>query len=146
MLEFCIEMHRENGVASLDMQKMIGAVQCSLAKYRGIVGIIDGDRGEVAASVCLVVAQWWYSADMHLEDRWTFVSEPYRRRPYARHLLDFAKQVAADMHLPLMMGVLSSNRTQAKVRLFERQLPLAGAVFMYNSPLFQDKCGVDLKD
>lgn len=141
MLPFCQEMHDENGVARLNPAKMIGTLQCLLAKYYGIVGIIDGDNGEVAASVGLAVSEWWYSDDQHLEDRWTFVSAPYRRRwgSAARLLIDWAKLAADEMNMPLIMGVMSSHRTVAKIKLFERQLPLAGAVFVHNNPFFAEK-------
>jgi len=37
------------------------------------------------------------------------------------------------MNLPLILGVVSNYRTEAKVKLYERQFPKAGAFFMYNN-------------
>jgi len=132
MMDFMRLMHAENGVMPWDDEAVDNAVKCGLAHYHSIVGIIDGDNGDVAASVGLFMGRFWYTAKPHLEDHWLFVAEPYRRRPLARPLLEFAKRAADKMDTPLLMGVLSETRTAAKCRLYERQLgPSRGAAFLY---------------
>lgn len=134
MMVLLREMHAENGIAPLAEAKIIPPLQCALAQYHGLVGIIDGDDGDIAASVGLFTGEWWYSEDRHLEDRWNFVRAPYRSRRMARPLLEFSKQSAAALGLPLLMGVLSEARTEAKVALYKRQLPYAGAIFLWTPP------------
>jgi hypothetical protein len=36
------------------------------------------------------------------------------------------------MKMPLVIGVISNIRTEAKIKLYERRLPKAGAFFVYN--------------
>lgn len=132
MLEFLKLMHAENGIMPLAMERVIPVLQCGLARYQSLVGVIDGDDGDIAASVGLMIGQYWYSETQHLEDAWNFVRAEYRKRPMARPLIEFAKRAADGLDMPLLMGVLSETRTMAKVRLYERQLKFVGAIFTHH--------------
>ncbi|HQT62612.1 GNAT family N-acetyltransferase, partial [Acidiphilium sp.] len=131
MMAFLRDAHAENGMAPIAEDRVEPVLQCALAQWRGIVGIVDAPDGKIAGAVGLLVGKWWYSHEEHLEDIFTFVREDYRHMKMARPLLDFAKRAARELEMPLLMGVLSTDRTQAKVRLFERKLPMAGALFLY---------------
>jgi putative aminopeptidase FrvX len=50
----------------------------------------------------------------------------------ARKLVEFAKKCSEELNLPLMIGVLSNSRTDAKIKLYERQFgnPV-GTFFLY---------------
>lgn len=123
-------MHQENGVAPLAEDLMQQAMRRGLSRDHAVVGVIEeGDR--LLASVGLFIGRWWYSHSEHLEDLWNFVHPDARRKPMARPLVEFAKSCADALEMPLLMGVLSDERTQAKVRLYQRQLPFVGAVFLY---------------
>jgi hypothetical protein len=70
-----------------------------------------------------------------LEERAIFIPPEYRgvKGGRARRLCEFAKQAAKAMEMPLLIGVLSNHRTEAKVRLYERQFGKpTGAFFLYN--------------
>jgi len=132
MMTFLCKMHEENGVANMDEKRVETVLMCGLARHNAIVGICDGKNGEIAGSAGLFVSEWWYSSDRQLEDRWLFVAPDYRREPIARPLLQFAKNTADGLGIPLLLGVLSDVRTEAKVRLYERQLGKSvGAIFLY---------------
>jgi hypothetical protein len=63
-----------------------------------------------------------------------FVHPDYRaaKGGRARKLVEFAKKVSEKLEMPLMIGVLSNSRTDAKTRLYERQFGNpAGAFFLY---------------
>lgn len=130
MMVLLREMHADNGMAQLAEDKVVPLLQCALAQHRAVVGVIDGPDG-IAASVGLIIGQWWYSHDAHLEDCWNFVREPYRHMRFAQPLIEFSKKAANGMGLPLLMGIMTEKRVEAKVRLYERKLPLAGALFLY---------------
>lgn len=132
MMIFLREMHQENGVASMADDKVSQALMRGLHQDRALVGVIRSE-GAIAASVGLFVGQWWYSYENHLEDLWLFVGASYRRRPMARPLIEFAKTAAVQLQMPLLMGVLSNERTLPKLKLYERQLPHAGGLFLFNS-------------
>lgn len=133
MMTFLRSMHAENGMAPMSETLVSNALARGLSQDRAVVGVIrDGDK--IAASVGLFVGRWWYSEENHLEDLWLYVGENYRRKPFARPLIEFAKKTAATLELPLLMGVLSDERTEGKVRLYQRQLPYKGAIFLWNPP------------
>lgn len=134
MLKFLVEMHDENGMAPLSLDLVVPRLQCLLASHRGIVGIIEAPDRNIAAAVGLIVANWWYSEEEHLEDVFTFVRPQYRHMRMARPLVEFAKVASRRLGMPLLMGVLTEERTEAKVRLYQRQLPLVGALFLYRPP------------
>jgi hypothetical protein len=129
------EMHAENGLAPLDEQKVRNTLMRGLTGDGAIVGIIRSD-GIIAASVGLFISRWWYSEASHVEDLWSFVSENYRKSEYAKNLLVWSKHAAKVLGQPLLMGVLSSERTQAKIKLYQRQLGApVGALFSVGVPL-----------
>ena len=50
----------------------------------------------------------------------------------SKDMIAWSKSIADHFGIPLMMGIVSSERTQAKVRLLKRQLgEPVGAFFMY---------------
>ncbi len=130
MMVLLREMHAENGIAPLDEEKVRQVLIRGLMGHRAIIGVIRGKSG-IEASVGLYIGNWWYSGDEHVEDLWSFVSEPYRRSEHAKALLQWAKHASTFLERPLLMGVLSSERTAAKIKLYERQLgPAIGALFV----------------
>jgi hypothetical protein len=77
----------------------------------------------------------WYSDDRILEEKALFIHPEYRsaKGGRARRLCEFAKRAAEQLEMPLLIGVLSNNRTVAKIRMYERQFGEPnGAFFLYN--------------
>lgn len=138
------QMQRETGITAPDDSKVRGVVQRLIQRQFGVVGVIRG-RDCIEASCGLILSKMWYSDDWHLEDLWCFVGEAYRRSAHAKHLIEFAKKYSTDLSawstrqgekpIPLLMAVMSNDQTAAKVRLYKRQLPEAGAMFLFNSTL-----------
>jgi hypothetical protein len=78
----------------------------------------------------------WYSDANVLEERAIFIHPEFRNAKggRARRLCEFSKRAADTLEVPLMIGVLSNHRTEAKVRLYERQFGKpSGAFFLYNA-------------
>lgn len=98
-----------------------------------IIGAL-GPVGNVEGSLALCITQNWYSDAWHVEELWNFVHPDYRKSNHAKSLIEYSKTVQAQLGLPLMIGILSSDRTQEKVRLYSRRLGApAGAYFVYPS-------------
>jgi GNAT superfamily N-acetyltransferase len=134
MVELLHLMHEENGVASLSVPKMLLALDRGLVRDKAIIGVIEED-GVIKASIGLFIWSWWYSDDMHLEDCWNFVHPEYRKSTHAKSLLTFARKASDDLGIQLLIGILSSDRTAAKIRLYEKIFgPSMGAGFCYPSP------------
>lgn len=119
---------RENGQVPHDMNRILHEFWPALHLDGGIVGIVGPKDGEPEGCILLKVTKFWYGFDNGddarpiLEERWLFVSPEYRAGKVgrARKLCEFAKTTAERMGLPLMIGILSTIRLDAKVRLYER--------------------------
>lgn len=126
------EMHAENGIMPLSERMANGMILNAIRKHGAIGGVI-GPVGTVEAAILLRISQMWYSEDFHLEDYLCYVRPQYRRSTRAKALIEFAKKAAVDLKVPLLIGIASNDRTEAKIRLYRRQLgPQAGALFLYN--------------
>lgn len=142
LMLMCRKLHDENGIGPKmdehmvreEVYKIFGSMgqmeEDQKDRRLGIIAVI-GDGRRIEGSVCLIATRLWYANYWWLEDRWCFVLPEYRKSDNSKQLLLFAKWLAADMGLPLMMSLLSNKRTEAKIRLFERELgPKAGAFFL----------------
>lgn len=126
------KLYYENGAFSVDDEKTMRTIQTATRGEGGIIGIIDGNNGDLAGTIGMQLGQFWYSSDWHVEEFWNFVSPDYRKSDYAKNLIDFAKWCAEKMELVLNIGILSTDRTEAKQRLYARRLQPAGMFFFHN--------------
>jgi hypothetical protein len=130
MMGFLRDMWTENGMARLYPDKVRNFLRRGLVRDNALIGVIRGPK-EIEASVGLFIGEWWYSDEQHVEDFWNFVREPYRRSDHAKALLDFARWAGEQLQRALLMGVLSDERTAAKVRLYQRKFGQPkGAIFV----------------
>lgn len=135
MLDLALRAWEENGINDVNPEKMLGMIRPALYLWQGLVGIIGEPGKKIEGAVLLRLSQMWYSDSWMLEEKAIFVDPAFRsaKGGRARKLCEFSKKVADDLNIPLIIGVLSSHRTEAKVRLYERQFgPPAGAFFLYN--------------
>lgn len=133
----CVQAYEENGWLSINPLKVRIAVERILRRedgdIRGVIGVIDGDPGSrtVVGAVALVLDTFWYSDEWFVSERFCFVAKGHRKTTYAKDLIQFAKWFSDECKLPLEMGVLSTHRTEAKVRLYKRQLKYVGGFFAH---------------
>jgi hypothetical protein len=127
-------MHEENDIFSWDDEKSRNFINQATSRRYGVIGVIENENG-IEAMICLRPDQVWYSSDWFLNEVFNFVHPDYRRSTRAKNLIAFAKNISDEMQLPLILGEVLNPRTEAKVKLYERQFPKAGAFFMYNNNL-----------
>lgn len=135
MLDLALRAWQENGINDVNPEKMLGMIRPALYLWEGLVGIIGEPGGKIEGAVLLRVSQMWYSDSWMLEEKAIFVDPEFRsaKGGRARKLCEFSKKVADELNVPLIIGVLSNHRTEAKIRLYERQFGApAGAFFLYN--------------
>lgn len=129
-------LHEENGLAPVSEAKVLEEIRRATETRGGIIGLIDGDNG-IEASIGLTLSSFWYTDDFHLQERWVYVTPPYRRLDHAKRLLVFGKWVkdemskAAGIEIPLFLGILTRKKLEGKMRLYQRQFPQVGALFAY---------------
>lgn len=135
-------LHDENGLFPICEAKVQAALDRLLRPdqigpddtgTRGFIGVI-GPVGALEACIALVVGSHWYSEEWVLEERLNFVDPAHRSSEHAKTLISYAKHCADQVGCRLVIGVLSTQRTAAKVRLYERQLVPAGAFFVHPAP------------
>lgn len=134
-----LQGHRENGQFNLAPEKVDFFLSRALSPEliaewdtgpRGVIAVI-GDVGKLEALVFVTVSTYWYSNDRHLEEFIVYVDPECRSSGHARALITWMKQQSDMTGLPLIAGVISNERTEAKVRLYQRMLPPIGAFFLY---------------
>lgn len=126
----------EIGLVDPDPERLLQDVWPALNQDRGIVGIICKPGGKAEGGVLLRVGKMWYSNQDVLEERVIFIPPEFRniKGGRATRLCEFSKKAAEDLGMPLLIGVMSSVRTEAKVKMYERQFGKpTGAVFLYNA-------------
>jgi GNAT superfamily N-acetyltransferase len=136
MLELALRAWEENGIKNVNPEKMLGMIKPALYLWQGLCGIIGEPGKKIEGAVLLRTSQLWYSDDWILEEKAIFVDPEFRNAKggRARRLCEFSKRVADGIGIPLLIGVLSNHRTEAKVKLYERQFGSpAGAFFLYNA-------------
>lgn len=136
-----LQGHRENGQFTLAPEKVDYFLTRALCPEqipawdtgpRGVVGVI-GPVGELEGLVLITIGSMWYSHERHLEEYIVYVDPECRRSYHARALISWMKQQSDRTRLPLLTGVISNQRTQAKVDLYARMLPKVGAFFLYGA-------------
>lgn len=136
VMEIALSACDENGFVSPNPKRLLGEIWPALNRDKGIIGIIGPENGSVEGAVLLRIGTMWYSDQEVLEEKAIFIHPDFRsaKGGRARRLCEFSKQAADSLGIPLIIGVLSNHRTEAKVRLYERQFGKpSGAFFLYNA-------------
>jgi len=132
-----LQGHHENGHRKLAPEKAAWYVHRALfphlipnwdTGFRGVIGVI-GDVGRLEALAFISVSGFWYTHERHIEEFIVYVDPECRRSFHARALINWMKERVEKTQLPLLTGVISNERTEAKVALYERMLPKIGAFF-----------------
>jgi len=137
IMDLVATMQDEVGVFPINPDRVRSFMIAPLHLDGGIVGIIE-NNGVIEAGILLRVCDAWYTDQQHLEEFGLFVHRDFRyaKDSRAKKLVEFAKKTAESLSLPLMIGVLSKDRTDAKITLYERIFGQpVGAFFFYSDHL-----------
>lgn len=136
-----LQGHKENGLFTLAPEKVTWFLSRALMPEtipigdtgpRGVIGVI-GPIGSLEGLVFLTIGQYWYSNDYHLEEYIIYTDPEHRRSYHVQALVQWMKDQVEIQQMPLMTGIISNYRTEAKCRLYRRMLPKIGE-FFYLSP------------
>jgi hypothetical protein len=133
IFKLCAMMHEEQPYHPLSWDKIVPMIHLATRRERGIIGVI-GERHDLKAAIFLVIDPVWYSDDWQLLEFFNYVRPDSRKSTYAADMIKFAKTCADDLNLDLTVGVFSNIRTEAKIRLYRRLVPVMGAFFCYSPP------------
>lgn len=130
ILALCRENHLDNGQFSLNMAKVEKMVRRAFDREGAIIGVVGKDR--IEGMLLLLISQFWYTDDFCLEEIQNYVSPPYRKTTHAKDMINFGKRCSDELGIPLVIGVVSNERTRAKMELYRRQLgDPVGGYFLY---------------
>lgn len=127
--------HNESAIYPMSSYKVNQLIDAAISRTHPIViGIIDSPtKNEIAASMCIVYEQLWYTDEWQLAELWNNVRPDYRKSNYAKDLIRFGKWVSDTANKALNIGIITTERMEAKIRLYQRQkLQQTGAYFIYN--------------
>lgn len=131
--ELLMKLHTENGIFHVDETRVRQFIKLGTEQKLGMIGVIRGNGG-IEASVGMTMDQWWYTLDWCLSERWNFVLPEHRKSTHAVRLIEFAKWCSDQLKVPLQMGIITTQQTEAKVRMYRRYLTPVGGLFMHNLP------------
>lgn len=126
----------ENALCRPNTDKLLQDIWAALNLHHGICGIIGVPGEQVEAVVVLRIGTMWYSDVQILEEKAIFVRPEYRSAKGGRaaRLCEFSKTASDNLGIPLTIGVMSSERTRAKVRMYTRILgEPSGAYWIYGA-------------
>ena len=136
VMSLAIMVSEENGFLNPDPERILGEVWAALNRDHGIIGIIGEPGAPIEGGVLLRMGHMWYSNSWVLEERVIFTHPDFRaaKGGRAKKLCEFSKSTADALGLPLLIGVLSNDRTVAKVKMYERVFGKpAGAFFLHGA-------------
>lgn len=136
MMQIAMAAVAENSFATPNTTKLLYDIYPALNLDRGIVGIIGEPGQQIEGAVLLRMGTVWYSDDVSIEERAIYVHPDYRQAKGGRaaRLCEFSKGISDNLGLPLVIGVLSTQRTAAKVRMYSRILgEPSGAYWLYGA-------------
>lgn len=137
MMALAIMGARENGLSDPNPVKLLEDIWPALQRTSGLMGVIGPRDTRIAqGAILLRIVTPWYTDQEVLEERAIFIHPEHRSAKGGRaaRLCEFSKLVALKLDLPLLIGVLSNQRTEAKMRLYKRFFgEPAGAYFIFNA-------------
>lgn len=127
IMEICKQNHGENGQFSLSLPKVHDMVARAFDGRGAIIGAV-GAPDRIEGAILLLITQFWYTEDWCLEEIFNYVRPEYRRTTHAKDMISFGKRCSDELNIPLVIGVVSNERTRAKMELYRRQLgePVGG--------------------
>jgi hypothetical protein len=127
ILKLLKEMHEEVSIYVMSEPKVIDKIDNVISSGVCFLAVVDD---EVVGSLGCEPCQPWYSEDVYLGERWTFVKEDFRRSTIARDLLKLADDFSTKMDMVLVIGVFSPKHTAGKNALFRRVFKPMGEFFV----------------
>jgi hypothetical protein len=132
LLELMRVACKEDAQHEMDEERVLHMLRRYYDKQGAIIAVI-GEEGKPEAYLLMVLDEIWYAkpGTMQLLELSLFVHPDYRKSDRAKQLMQFSKQASEGLALDLTIGVFSNSRTEAKIRLYQRQFNQVGAYFMY---------------
>jgi hypothetical protein len=136
VMDLALKGWRQNGFVRPDPRRVLEECWPALTGDGGMIGMLGKPGEPLAGAILIRRSKLWYSGTGYLDEKALFVDQAHRaaRGGAAARLCEFGKLAAERMSLPLSIGVLANERTEAKVRLYRRQFgEPVGAYFLWGA-------------
>jgi hypothetical protein len=136
LMPLAVAAAEENGFLTARKEYLVRALWPALNQDHALCGVIGPVNGPLEGFVLLHIGTIFYSDQECLEEKVVFVPPEYRaaKGGRARKLCEFSKHAADTLNLPLLIGICSSSRTVAKVKLYQRIFgEPSGAYWLYRT-------------
>ena len=134
VMQLAIAAAAENGLLDANPVLLAKTIWPKLNLQTGLIGCIGKPGGKIEGMVVLQIGKLFYSDETCLEELTLYVHPDYRNAKGGRahKLIEFSKGSAERLGLPLLIGVLSSIKTEQKCKLYERVLgPASGKYWIH---------------
>jgi hypothetical protein len=132
-LRICVSIHKENGIFTLSPRKLRDLWEKYIRGQGGICGMI-GPVGAVEGAAYLQLGSVYYSEDLIVDELFQHVLPEFRASQNAKLLAEWCKSVSKQMRIPLLVSVVSTKQTEAKIRFYRRRYgEPVGAFFKYEA-------------
>ena len=130
IMALCWQAHAERNERSGSDRKAREMIANCLAG-NGAIGLIE-IAGDYRALCGLVISSPWCSEDRELYDWLVYVRPDCRHLRYLSPLLKFAKETSIRLGLPLWMGWIGDERSEAKSKAYTRHFSHYGAFYRFD--------------
>ena len=134
IMPMAVAAAKETAAFDASTECLIQMVWRALTLQKGLAGVIGPPQGKIEGMVVLHIDPFEYTHELCLIEKVIWVDPAYRSAKGGRatKLLQFAMQSADALGLKMCIGILSTSRTEAKVKLYRRVLgPESGAYWIY---------------
>lgn len=135
-MNLAVAASAENGFLDASSELLAREIWPALNLDHGLVPVIGPPGGKIEGLALLRIGNMFYSEQIVVEEKAIFVYPEFRAAKGGRaaRLCEYSKHVADTLKIPLLIGVLSNVRTEAKVRMYTRMFgPPAGAFWLYGA-------------
>lgn len=133
IMAMCHALWKENGQFSFSETKVKAKLDDAFNRRGAIIGVI-GKPGKLEGSICVHISDYFYTDDYHLGELWNYVWPEYRKSNNAKDLIRFGMRCSDEIGIPLLIGVVSNERTVAKLKLYQRILGEPAGGFFIHRP------------
>lgn len=132
LMALCRNLSQENAIAPMMDDIVCAELERCIAKDGGFIGVIGNVGEPIEGAICLRFSSLWYNSSYWwLEDKFVHVLQKYRASSNGNDLIEWAIWWRDQLQIPLMLGIVSNERTEAKIALYRRKLgPMSGALFL----------------
>lgn len=139
VMKLAVVASGENCFVQASPARLAAEIWPALNQDHGLVGVIGQPGGKIEGLVLLRIGTMWYSDQVVVEEKAIFIYPEFRsaKGGRGRRLCEFSKQVADQLGIPLIIGILSNARTKSKVKLYTRIFgEPAGGFWLYGAKTF----------